>query len=147
MSLKYPMTFLANAHATSGRQSEWSAMTFVDRGLKCTIPKEFDGPGTGFSPEDFFILALMNCYVATLKVMAANSQLGFGSLDATASLTLDRDEGSSIPWMKCAHLKFLVQGVENEERFRRLMERVSKQCMIINSVKTSVHFEFEIRAL
>ena len=144
MPTTYPMIFLARAQATSDLQTDWSTTTADDRVITCSIPREFGGPSAGVSPEDLFILALMNCYVATLKVIAANSKMSFSSLEGSASLTLDRDDANSAPWMKSAHLKFIAKGVESQERFLRLMQRISKQCMIINSVKTAVHFEFEV---
>lgn len=138
------MTFLARSHAPSGLDTKWVTTTGDDRSLDVSVPKEFDGPNSGFSPEDLFLLALANCYVATLKVIAANSKLVFESIEATAKLALDRDEATTVPWMKHADLKFTAKGVQNPERFQRLMERVSKQCMIINSVRTSVDFKFEV---
>jgi peroxiredoxin-like protein len=143
----YPMTFLARAEAPAGLVTNWKTVTGENRTLDCAIPKEFDGPGTGLSPEDLFLLALTNCYIATLKVIAENSKMLFSSIEAEASLTLDRDESMPAPWMKSSLLKFTAKGVQNEERFRRLMERVSRQCMIINSVKTSVEFKFEVQSL
>jgi organic hydroperoxide reductase OsmC/OhrA len=140
----YPMTFSASASAHNGIDSVWSAMTADERELVCSIPKEFGGPNSGLSPEDLFVQALMNCYIATLKVIAQNSKMSFASIHSSAELTLDRDEAAPTPWMKSVKLKFSVSGVENVDRFRRLMERVSKQCMVLNSVKTEVHFEFEV---
>ena len=139
------MTFGARSHAPSGLDTKWITTTGDNRSLDVSIPKEFDGPNSGFSPEDLFLLALANCYVATLKVIAANSKMVFDSIEATAKLTLDRDESMPTPWMKHADLKFTAKGVQNAERFQRLMERVSKQCMIINSVRTAVNFEFEVQ--
>lgn len=138
------MTFSARVSSPSGIETSWTTATADDRSLECSIPKEFAGPNTGFSPEDFYLLALMNCYVATLKVIAVNSKMSFSTIDGTAKLTLDRDQNTPTPWMTAVNIKFVVTGVENEERFRRMMDRVSKQCMIVNSVKTTVRFEFEI---
>jgi organic hydroperoxide reductase OsmC/OhrA len=142
----YPMHFKAQTTTPSGVQSQWVTLTGDGRSLDCSIPKEFNGPNSGFSPEDLYLLALLNCYTATFKVIAENSKMSFEVLEGSGTLTLDRESSSSGAWMKSAHLRFIAKGVENEERFRRLMERVSKQCMIINSVKTAVTFEFEITA-
>ena len=142
----YPMEFSAIAHGPSGLQSDWVTETKERREVACSIPAEFGGPNTGLSPEDLYLAALTNCYVATLKVIAANSKLEFATIEANGTLILDKDETSAVPWMKQANLRFKVRGVENVDRFRRLMERVSKQCMIINSVKTDVQFSFEIES-
>lgn len=140
----FPMVFTARSQSPDQIQTEWTTTTADERSVRCSIPKEFAGPSSAFSPEDLFLLALTNCYIATLKVIAENSKMSFSSVEANATLTLDRDETSVTPWMKNARLKFTAKGVQNAERFLRLMERVSKQCMIINSVKTDVQFEFEV---
>lgn len=137
------MTFSASAISPSGLDTSWETITADNRSIQCSIPQEFGGPNSGYSPEDLYLLALMNCYIATFKVIAMNSKMTFTSLNASGTLTLNKVEGAPTPLMKSAHLKFTAQGVENRERFQRLMERVAKQCMIINSVKTDVHFEFE----
>lgn len=137
------MIFSATTEASSGIDSAWNAKTGEQRSLLMSIPSQFGGPDSGLSPEDLFISALANCYIATLKVIAANSKMTFDSITGTAELTLDRDDAAAAPWMKWADLKFVVTGVSNQERFLRMMERVSKQCMIINSVKTEVRFTFE----
>ncbi len=147
--MSQPLHFTAAAISKSGIQTDWSSQAYENErqnlagDLKCGIPAAFGGAGTGSSPEDFFILSLLNCYIATLKVIAQNSKLGFESIRGHGELTLDRgDDGAQM--MKLAHLKFEVSGAENADRFLRLMERISKQCMIINSVKTDVTFEFKL---
>ncbi len=140
----FPMLFNATASASEGVESNWSARANDERQLLCAIPREFGGPNTGFSPEDLFIQALVNCYIATLKVIAKNMKLSFASIEAEAELVLDRDDTAPTPWMKRANLKFSVTGAKEVERFRRLMDRVSKQCMVLNSVKTELSFEFEV---
>ena len=140
----YPVRFSANSNALAGIATPWMSSSGEARSLECSIPKEFGGPSSGFSPEDLYIFALASCYIATFKVIAANSKLVYESILADAVLTLDRDAGSPMPWMKQAVLSFTLHGATDEAKARRLMERVSKQCMIINSVKTDVHFNFEV---
>ena len=144
---KYPMNFTATADATEGINSSWKAQTADERELICSVPKEFEGPNTGLSPEDLYLQALLNCYIATLKVIAQNSKLSFASIAANGTLTLDQDSTGEAAWMRSATLKFSVLGADNPDRFRRVMERVSKQCMVLNSVKTNLNFEFEVSGL
>ena len=44
-------------------------MPHLTGALVTTIPSEFEGPGGGYSPEDFYALALLNCFGATFKVI------------------------------------------------------------------------------
>ena len=74
--VKYPMSFKAQAHSPAGIQSPWSskAEAMPEKPLTLAIPPEFEGPGGGFSPEDLYLLALENCFVATFKVFAEKSR-------------------------------------------------------------------------
>ena len=116
----------------------WTSTTPEDRKLEYSVPKEFGGPGSGFSPEDIYISALANCYVATFKVIAANSKVDFTSLDTTGELTLDVNAETKKPWMSQAKLNVLVKTTGDIEKVERFANRVTSQCLILNSVKTEV---------
>jgi hypothetical protein len=53
----YPIHFEYSARASSGTASTWTTVAPEGRAAVCAIPPEFDGPGKGYSPEDFFGLA------------------------------------------------------------------------------------------
>ena len=147
--ISYPLTFTAKAQTNQGAKSDWSSFAaqkdFENSTgeLQCGIPTDFGGSGTGSSPEDFFILALMNCYVATFKVIAARMKIEYESLSANAELRLDKDADGQ-PWMTSAALRFDLHGAKDADRALRIMNQVSKQCMIINSVKTDVTFDLHV---
>lgn len=141
---QYPLTFEVSAKSTSGIQSPWTtqAKTF-NQDLSVAIPPEFDGPGGGYSPEDFYALALQNCFVATFKVFAEKSDLQFSGLSALTRLEVDRDSGGR-PWMARLHLQVKLEGVTQKEKAQRLLDKTSQSCMILNSVKTEKSFDFVI---
>jgi organic hydroperoxide reductase OsmC/OhrA len=143
--IQYPITFKVLANGEAPVSKTWLSETPSSPGTKplgVAVPPEFDGPGGGYSPEDFYALALMNCFVATFKVIAEKSKLSFSALKAEGLLTVDRGEGGA-PWMKSFHLKVSLAGVGDAERARRLLDKTSQSCMILNSVKTEKTFEFE----
>ncbi len=107
------------------------------------IPVEFAGLGNGFSPEDYFALALSNCFIATFKVIASKSKLSFETVSVNLELILDLDENQRMI-MKEAQLKVILKGAENQERALRILEKTTKSCMILNSVKTNIIFNFEL---
>jgi organic hydroperoxide reductase OsmC/OhrA len=145
---QYPLIFRAQADSSEGIQSSWTARAAVQAAsnstgeIPCAIPAEFEGPATGFSPEDLFVLALLNCYIATLKVVAEKSKLSFASINGSAQMVLNKNS-EGVPGIESVQLRFDASGVSNQERFQRLMERVSKQCMMINAVKCDVTFELK----
>ncbi len=147
----YPLVFKAAAESSSGIQSPWVARAAEQAGanttadIPCAIPPEFDGPGSGYSPEDLFVLALVNCYIATLKVVAEKSKLSFTTINGSGQMTLNKNQAGE-PGIENVQLRFEASGAANQERFQRMMERVSKQCMMINAVKCEVQFELTAKA-
>ncbi|MFV8251081.1 OsmC family protein [Bdellovibrio bacteriovorus] len=141
---KYPMFFKARAESFSGIQTPWDSKAMsVDAGLQMAIPAEFEGPGGGFSPEDLYVMALQNCFVATFKVFAEKSRLAYESLRVESELTVDRDEAGR-PWMACCVFAVYLEGCVQIENAKRILARTSENCMILNSVKTEKVFEFHV---
>ena len=144
--IQYPQEYRVRSSAHAGIQSTWSTNTptgGLTHGVICAIPPEFQGPGGGASPEDLYALALANCFVATFKVFAEKSSVTFGSLEVEGVLTVDRDE-KGVPWMSKFHLLVRVQGASDSTRLKTLLEKTSRSCMILNSVKTEKSFEFSV---
>ena len=144
--IQYPMQFKVTSTGRSGIVASWNTQVqntnpSLESGLVAAIPPEFEGPGGGYSPEDFYALALINCFIATFKVFAEKSKLEFAKIHAEGSLTVDRNE-KGVPWMSAFHLKVSLNGTTDGERARRLLEKTSQSCMILNSVKSKITFEY-----
>jgi len=140
--IQYPMTFEASADCESGMQTPWTTQARgFDHVLPMAIPPEFEGPGNGLSPEDLYAMALQNCFVATFKVFAEKSKIQFERLAVRSRLIVDRDE-KGRPWMARLHLKVDVTGAVQVEQTKRVLEKTSQNCMILNSVRTEKTFEF-----
>ena len=143
--IQFPMKFTVHAHSESGIQKSWSTSAAPSLGeIKMAIPPEFEGPGSGFSPEDLFAMAIQNCFVATFKVFAEKSRLQFKDLQVTTHLEVDRDSKGK-PWMARAQFLVTLTGTTQLENARRILERTSQSCMILNSVLTEKTFQFEIK--
>lgn len=137
--------FLVKGTSLSGIQSSWECDLpgKNQQPLKLAIPPEFEGPGLGYSPEDLYALALMNCFIATFKFVAEKSRLEFQALEAEALLTVDKGERAS-PWMQKVEIHISLKGAAQPERALALLEKTKKNCMIINSVQTEVAFHFQV---
>lgn len=138
--IQYPLQFSVQSEATSGIAESWKT-TVPHQSLSTAIPPEFEGKGNGFSPEDYFAMALINCFVATFKVVAEKSKLDFGGLKADGKLTVDRND-QGVPMMKAFHFSVHLSGAADPERARRLLEKTSSMCLIHQSVKTVITTEF-----
>ena len=142
--IQYPLEFKVRSKATPGISEAWTTQSgSMALDVPLAIPPEFNGPGGGFSPEDIYAFALMNCFIATFKVIAEKSKLEFSGLEADGALVVDRNE-SGAPWMKSFRLKVTLAGAQDRERAQRLLEKTSTSCMILNSVKTEKSFEFNV---
>ncbi|MBU6375140.1 MAG: OsmC family protein [Bdellovibrionales bacterium] len=142
--IQFPQNYQVSSSAGPGIQHTWTSRAVSVSSLApftCAIPPEFQGPGGGLSPEDLYAGALVNCFVATFKVFAEKSQLTFGELQASGTLTVDRDE-KGAPWMSKFHLQVKLNGVADTDRARRLLEKTSTSCLVLNSVRTEKTFEF-----
>lgn len=139
----YPIKFQGSAKATPGMQVSWKTHA-SDTFLPCSIPPQFEGDGTHASPEDFFLLAVMNCFVATFKVYASYSKLAFDDVGVTANLIVDKnDEGK--PCMRSVEMFVRLSGVANPERARMLVDKVLANGFILQSVKSELitHVSFD----
>jgi organic hydroperoxide reductase OsmC/OhrA len=142
-----PKTFHVQSVSESGIQTSWmSHLSNKNQPeIKMCIPPEFEGPGDGYSPEDLYGLALLNCFIATFKFVAEKSRLEFKNITGNAELTVGLGDKKS-PWMQKLEISILLSGAPQAERALNLMEKTKKNCMIINSVNTEVIFHFQVEA-
>jgi len=140
--IKYPIEFSSQTKTSCGIQTLWQTET-LEQVTQVSIPPEFQGPGGALSPEDLFNHALTNCFVATFKVFAENSRLTFESLQVESKLIVDLDE-KKRPVMKEFFLKAKIKSPSNADKARLLARRTTETGFILNSVKTTCHFEVEI---
>lgn len=132
--------------SSNGIHSTWTSFLEETRAslpIQMVIPPEFEGPGGTYSPEDLYVLSLVNCYLATFKFIAEKSKLVFSEIKGEGTLLVEKGEEKSL-WMKKANLHFTLKGAVQEERALNLLEKTKKNCMIINSVKTEVEFSFTV---
>lgn len=139
----FPKTFTVESTGPAGVSTLWiNQLT----GKECTpltmaIPPEFEGPGGTYSPEDLYALSLMNCYLATFKYIAEKSKLNYTNISGQATLSVDLGENKA-PWMERVAVRISLEGCEQKERGLALLIKTKAHCMIINSVKTKVEFDF-----
>jgi organic hydroperoxide reductase OsmC/OhrA len=141
--LNFPLTFSGSARMTAGSDSTWPASAQSEFNLTCAVPPEFAGPGGGASPEDLYVLALLNCFLATFKVMAEKSRISFSEALGEGKLIIDRD-AKGVPWMQRTELRVEIHGIEQPERVLRLAQKVLDSGMILRSVRTQLSLELSL---
>jgi len=141
--IQYPLTFKVSSHTMPSIATPWETSVPHAAPLTAAIPTEFGGLGGGFSPEDFYALAVLNCFCATFKVIAEKSKLMFVKLETSGELTVDRNE-SGAPWMSQFALHAKLYGAEENDKAKRILEKTSQSCIVLNSIKTAKTFQFEV---
>lgn len=142
--LQYPMRFTVQSSAIPGVSVNWhTSAEAVGAGLQAAIPPEFGGPGGGFSAEDFYALAMINCYISTFKVYAEKSELTFERISAELTLEVDRDE-KGFPWMARAQMNVTLAKPSAKDKGQMLLEKSLKGCLVMNSIKTEKTVKFQI---
>jgi organic hydroperoxide reductase OsmC/OhrA len=140
--MQLPLNFESSAKASSGTKTAWRVQSGSFE-AECAVPPEFGGAGQGFSPEDFFAQALVNCFVGTFKVYAEASKVAFKELTVKAVLTVDNNTSGQTVMSRC-HLNIFIDGAAQADRVKTLVAKTLRSGFILNSVKTELTHQLEI---
>lgn len=141
--IKFPMKFEVMAAASAGIQANWTGQSDQLPPIPSAIPPEFMGPGGGYSPEDLFALALLNCLIATFKVYAEKSKAEFREIRGKVVLTVDKVLPQGFA-MTHADIFFDITGSTDSEKLRKVLDSAIKDCAVSNSMKTGKSFHINI---
>lgn len=144
--LKFPLNFEVQASASSGMGSTWTSQTNHQPPITMAIPPEFMGPGGGFSPEDLFAMAVLNCIIATFKVYAEKSKVAFSEIFGKAILTVDKQPNTSTITVPHLDFSFEVKGAADSEKTRKVLDSAIKDCIVSNSIKSGKTFHIDIKS-
>lgn len=142
--MKFPMKFEVEAKASPGIGERWIAQSDDLPPICSAIPPEFAGPGGGYSPEDLFGLAVLNCMIATFKVYCEKHGQTFQSISGKASVTVDKMISEAGIGMTQINLSFDITGASNVEQVRGLLEKAIKDCAVSNSIKSGKTFHINV---
>lgn len=134
--ISYPLTFNGESLAEPGMELKWETSA---SGMSCSssIPVEFEGGGGSYSPEDFFLLALQNCFVATFKVFSHYSKLQFSKINVNTRLVVDKNEVGQ-PIMKELYLIVRIEDANDLKKAKLLAKKTLETGFILQSVKTTI---------
>ena len=136
------MTFEVTATSSSGMGTTWQSETPHLPSISCAIPPEFMGPGGGFSPEDLFAMAVLNCVIATFKVYVEKAKASFAEVRGKASLKVDRlPDGLSM-----THIDLFldITGASDVEKVKKLMDNAIRDCAVSRSIKSGKTFHVNV---
>lgn len=139
---KLPIFFNSEAQAAGDFEKLWTTNS-DNRVSDHSIPTEFGGAGGGFSPEDFFLQSVINCFIGTFKVVSKGSRLSFSNLTLNGRLTVDKGTDGRV-FMKTIDLHIKIFDADRPDRVETIVNKVFRDGFIINSVKSEIKYELEI---
>lgn len=140
--IKYPLYFEAKAKSEKGMNTTFEGSVEDLPPITGAIPKEFNGPGGGYSPEDLYLLAIATCLIATFKVFAERTKFEYSEIECLGKLTIDRNE-KGVPELKKVDLTFSLKGVKDQEKAKALLAESEKYCLVSNAVKSQKSFAYQ----
>ena len=113
------------------------------RVIESAPPREFDGPGNQWSPEQLLTAAVADCFVLNFRAIAGASKFRWLNLEASTRGTLDRVGGTMRFIRFDTHAKLHVPTGTDLERAKRLLEKAESSCLIANSLSSERHLSVE----
>ena len=103
--------------------------------LASAPPVEFGGPGDQWSPEDFLIAAVADCFALSFRAIAAASKYDWENLEVSVTGTLDRVERVVSFTEIEVNANLTVPEGADKEKAEKMLEKAEQMCFITNSLK------------
>lgn len=139
----FPIKFEVYASSEEGVHTTWKSQVNALEPIETCIPPEFQGPGKGYTPEDFLGLAILNCIIALFKISCQKQQLKFKKIEGKAVLRLDKLQ--TPPFVVIGETDIFVNiiGASDEEKIKELFENLLKDCPVMNNLKSGKTFDLK----
>lgn len=115
--------------------------------IEASVPREFDGPGVGFNPEELLTSSANNCYMITLAAMLSNRKIGVAGLEVVSEGVVEKVEGK-LRFKQIIHKPIISISADSEitaEKLEELAVRAEKACFISNTLRNSIEFSVEAK--
>lgn len=133
-----PSEFRSEAQADNEFDQPWNVTSGASKTI-CAIPAEFGGQGGGFSPEDLFLQAAVNCFVGTFKVVAKLSKLSFSKIHVIGNLIVDKNDQGKVV-MKSVHLDISIFDVDRPDRLQNIVAKSIRDGFVLNSIRSELSY-------
>lgn len=109
--------------------------------LKIAEPREFDGPGLFWSPEQLFVATVANCLILTFRTFAKASKFTFVDIKCHASGILDRVDNKNVFTEVNIEVYLQLESEDDLKKGQRILEKAENQCLIKNSINAETKFK------
>jgi peroxiredoxin-like protein len=103
-----------------------------------SAPAEFLGEAHVWTPEHFFVAAVVTCFVSTFSGMSDLSRFHFVSLEVEAEGVVEKDAGGWRFTEIRLSPALRIAREEDRERGARLLEQAERSCLIARSITARV---------
>ncbi|PCI22520.1 MAG: osmotically inducible protein OsmC [Piscirickettsiaceae bacterium] len=107
-------------------------------------PKQFDGPGDQWSPEELLMASLSSCLVLSFRAIAKASKLEWNSIACESQGTLDKVDRKVQFTTVTSVIKLVISTDENAEKANRLLQKAEASCFVSNSLSCDFRLECDI---
>jgi organic hydroperoxide reductase OsmC/OhrA len=112
--------------------------------LESMAPVEFGGPGDHWSPEDFLVAAVGDCFILSFRAIAEASKYAWTSLRCDVSGKLDRVDRKVCFTEFQLKARLTIPPDSAADRGKHLLEKAEQTCFITNSLAATVQLETEV---
>ncbi len=114
--------------------------------FEVATPPDFwsDSPKETISPEDLFLASAVSCYGVSLSGVATRYHADFNSFTVNGTGTLKKGEYGWEFDKIVIFASIIVPTQKDKKRMQKAAERAHRYCVITNSMKCSVHLDYEI---
>ena len=100
-----------------------------------------------WSPEHLFVAAINSCLMTTFLAIAENSKLNFINFTSKGSGKLEQVEGKYLMTEVTLEPVVEIEDEKDKERAERVLHKSELNCLISNSVKSTIIFKPRIVVL
>ena len=114
--------------------------------LSSAPPVQFGGDGKHWSPEEFLLAAVADCYILSFKAVATGSDFSWQDLICAVEGVLER-EGKVTRFTRYILTVALTCGEKvDQEKAQKLLEKAKSVCLVSNSLNGEFELQAEIIA-
>jgi peroxiredoxin-like protein len=111
--------------------------------LRTAPPREFDGPGDAWSPEQLLLASVQACFLMTFRAVAAASRIELTSVTVDAVGTVDRADGRTRFTEIVLRPRVVTPAGVDAVKLRRALEKAEHACLVSASLNTPIRLEPE----
>ncbi len=139
-------TYKVRARSTRVR-SGVVAFDRVPEPIRFSAPPEFLGEAQLWTPEHFFVAALVSCYVSTFSGIANASIFSFISLEVEAEGTIEKGAGGWRFTGVRLHPCVRIAREQDRDRAKQILEKAERSCLIARSISAKVTLEPAVKVV